>query len=118
MAYADYTYYIDIYKGRILPERDFNYLSERAAEFMDNVTFGRIKTQNCALFEDNIKKCNCELAEYAYKSDVIKNITSETIGDYSVSYAQCAQRAADIRKNQYQITAKHLLNTGLMYRGV
>lgn len=117
MAYADYTYYIDIYKGRILLERDFAYYSERAAEFMDNVTFGRIKTQNCALFEDNIKKCNCELAEYAYKSNM-RNIISETIGDYSVSYAQYAQQAADIRKNQYQIIAKHLLDTGLMYRGV
>lgn len=115
MAYADYDYYINNYKSSILSESDFNFLSERAAEFMDSVTFGRLKTQDCTEFDDNIKKCNCELAEAVYKSDVQKKITSESIGEYSVSYAQ---QTADSHKNQYQIVVKHLLNTGLMYRGL
>ena len=75
----------------------FRTLSERASEFVDMVTFYRINTDilKDKSVESLIKKCTCAIAEAYYIYDITQlngetvtgAKTSESIGQYSVSWA-------------------------------
>ncbi|MCH5349202.1 MAG: hypothetical protein J1E40_07755 [Oscillospiraceae bacterium] len=87
MAYADYAYYSEIYKGT-LSESDFQRLSERASDYIDGRTNYILKTADISEdMEERVRKACCALAE------IIENIntggikTRETVGNYSVGYA-------------------------------
>ena len=98
MAYVDFGYYQDFYLGKLITDMEqFRTLSERASEFVDMVTFYRINTD---IFKDKsveslIKKCTCAIAEAYYIYDITQSNgetvtgakTSESIGQYSVSWA-------------------------------
>ena len=98
MAYVDFGYYQDFYLGKLITDMEqFRTLSERASEFVDMVTFYRINTD---IFKDKsveslIKKCTCAIAEAYYIYDITQlngetvtgAKTSESIGQYSVSWA-------------------------------
>ena len=119
MAYADFDYYINIYNGGKVSEDKFDYLAERASDFIDKITFNRLKNGDYPEFQDKIKKCCCALAEIVGDYEKSRNnseIASETIGSYSVSYKNIS---AENYQSSMQNTAKqYLIHTGLMYRGV
>lgn len=111
MAYADYAFYHTIYRGKPIPDCDFDSLAERASEIIDLHTLGKAKTYTA---DDSVKKACCAVVECLFVSDTASNIKSESIGNYSVSYA-------DSPSNQTLITSKlnlHLAMTGLLYRGI
>lgn len=119
MAYADYDFYVNIYKGGSIPADKFDYLAERASDFMDTITFNRLKNSDYLEFQNKIKKCCCALAEIVGDYEKSRNnseIASETIGSYSVTYKSAS---AEVYHSSMQNTAKqYLIHTGLMYRGV
>lgn len=93
MAYADYIFYKNTYKGKLSGE-DFDILSERATELIDGYTdhfiarHGEIESLSADLAL-RVKKCCCALAE---AMNLSKNgssgaVTSEKVGDYSVTYS-------------------------------
>lgn len=88
MAYADYTFYTVAYYGSKIPEAEYPYFSERASEYLDSLSFAETD-------EINLAKACCACAEIMYSAQPEKQITSEKVGDYSVSYAQVQTSAAD-----------------------
>lgn len=117
MAYADYDYYVNTYRGGIVTADKFDCFAERASDFMDTVTFDRLKNQDYSEYQDKIQKCCCALAENLNKYDTGNfDKTSETIGEYSVSFNHKSE--SDIKKSMHSIVSEYLGNTGLMYRGI
>ena len=127
--YVDFIYYRDSFGGTTIPEANFIKLERKARVFIDDVTFDRLKNDT-TLIDDTVKECLCEIMECNYKLDQEeaetggKLISSETIDQYSVTYA-----VSDIEKNEvdksrinftkfYNIARQYLSNTGLLYRGV
>ena len=93
MAYADYDFYKNTYKGKLSGE-DFEILSERATVLIDGYTdffivrHGGIEALPADLAL-RVKKCCCALAEVVKSAGNGSSgiVTSEKVGDYSVTYA-------------------------------
>jgi len=118
MSYADYTYYSTEFLGNVIAEADFPRLALRASAQIDRITFARSATD-----VDNttaIKNAMCAVAEEIQRQESNENadgITSESQGQYSVSYGANSSRS---RTNQQKIedAAKFWLETtGLMFAG-
>ncbi|MBW8383961.1 MAG: hypothetical protein K0M69_15760 [Youngiibacter sp.] len=109
--YASFAFYTGTYGGSLIPtEVEFDRMALRAEATIDYLTFDRIETAT-----DAIKSCECELAEAEYRSLATggKEVASEKVGTYSVTYAtQTSERA-----RQKAIVTRWLGHTGLMYRG-
>lgn len=93
MAYADYDFYKNVYRG-LLPEADFERLSERASDYIDGRTNYIFLT--AGITEDmelRLKKACCAISE-VFEENKSGVKTSENVGDYSVSYAVTSQRTA------------------------
>ena len=109
--YADYAFYTDTYGGTIIPtEVIFDRMALRAEATIDYLTFDRIETVT-----DAIKHCECELAEAEYRNMAAggKEVASEKVGTYSVTYTTQASESA----RQKSIVSRWLGHSGLMYRG-
>lgn len=135
MAYADFPYYRDFFKGTLInDENAFRTLAERSSEFIDTVTFDRLVDESLlSRFKEKIQKCCCALSELFFRrcsADKLldaKNAveTSETIGAYSVSFAnpydyvkEISLSDSDFKKILRSTALQYLGNTGLMFRGV
>ncbi|MCD8383279.1 MAG: hypothetical protein LUC30_10305 [Clostridiales bacterium] len=117
MAYADYTFYEGFWYGNVVPEDDFPRLAERASDFLDTATGGRLRgiTNEWAL--KRIGKAACAVAEKLYLLELaeaaavaaassaasIANgtatgaVASQSAGAESVSYASLSQTADGAR---------------------
>ena len=137
MAYTDFPYYQDFFKGNLIPnEAVFCVFAERASEWIDTVTFDRLQDKDLFnLHKIKIQKCTCALAEKFFKRSLAflngvpnsENLpkTSESIGAYSVSYAniydyiqELSLTDEDFQKSLKSTALHYLGNTGLMFRGV
>ena len=97
MAYADYAYYSNVYKGT-LSEADFERLSERASDYIDGKTNYILKTAGIPEdMEERVKKACCALSEVIRNNEAGGAKTSEKVGDYSVSYTAGTSRTAEQR---------------------
>lgn len=89
MAYADYEFYTTSYFGSVVPETDFPRLAERASDFVDTMTFGRLVDglPTNERSQKRIKKAVCSLSELLYQLELAeKNATSyATMNGSSVS---------------------------------
>lgn len=93
MAYADYDYYLNVYKGtEIQGQNNFIPVAEDASRRMDVATCFRLEQSPYAT-SDIVRKCCCAVAEALYaakNSGVIDGdgriIASETVGDHRISY--------------------------------
>lgn len=135
MAYADFPYYRDFFKGTLISDENaFRTLAERSSEFIDTVTFDRLVDEALLnRFKEKIQKCCCALSELFFRrcsADKLLDAenaieTSETIGAYSVSFAnpydyvkEISLSDSDFKKILRSTALQYLGNTGLMYRGV
>ena len=137
MTYADFPYYQDFFKGTLIQdEAVFRTVAERASEFIDTVTFDRLQDESLSdLHKNKIQKCTCALAEQIFRRNLAfangvpdsegLPKTSESIGAYSVSYAnpydyvqELSLTDADFQKSLKSTALRYLGNTGLMFRGV
>ena len=120
MAYADFGYYQDFFLGKLITDMEqFRTLSERASEFVDMVTFYRINTDilKDKSVESLIKKCTCAIAEAYYIYDITQlngetvtgAKTSESIGQYSVSWANPLDTLENLTGGNFQSHLKKLL---------
>lgn len=137
MAYADFPYYQDFFKGTLIQsEETFRTFAERASEFIDTVTFDRLQDKNILdTYQIKVSSCACALAEQFFRrntafsngipsaDDMPK--TSESIGAYSVSFAnpydylqELSMSDSDFKKSLKSVILRYLGNTGLLYRGV
>jgi hypothetical protein len=114
--YADYTFYTETYKGSLITEAAFNELSERASEFLEMATFGAVESaSHDTAYTDKIKKACCAVAEAIKKNRDGGDITSESTGKVSKSYAKSETSETSRMMNAALF---HLSSTGLLYRGL
>ena len=135
MAYADFPYYQDFFIGTAITDTGmFRQLSERASDYLDMITFGKLCLKIPDEYETLVKKCCCAIAEaiYLFLQDYLnsdgagKSKTQETIGAYSVSYASISDTVSALLNGEnsglqdylYNIAMRYLGRTGLLYRGV
>ena len=135
MAYADFPYYRDFFKGTLInDENAFRTLAERSSEFIDTVTFDRLSDEELLnRYKNKIQKCTCALSELLFRKNSADRLlnaenmpeTSETIGAYSVELAnpydyvkEISMSDSDFRKILRGTALQYLGNTGLMFRGV
>ena len=112
MAYADYSFYQD--RGGQMSASDFNKYATNASDYIDYISSDNAKSYSDT--EDRLKKCCCVLADEMAKNEKREGISSESIGSYSVSYAESKQ--ADIQRRYANICCMFIGSTGLMYRGL
>lgn len=94
MAYADYTFYTDVYYGDQISEGDFPRLSERASDYIRAVTQGISDKTTEETSVVSLKKAMCAVAEViqdegritskAFSGDA--TVSSESVGSWSRSY--------------------------------
>lgn len=135
MSYADFKYYQDDFKGTLIKDEDaFRTIAERSSEFIDTVTFDRLADEALLnRFKEKIQKCCCALSELFFRrcsADKLLDAenaveTSETIGAYSVHFAnpydyvkEISLSDSDFKKILRSTALQYLGNTGLMFRGV
>lgn len=137
MAYADYSFYTDVYLGNVIPSDDFNRVAQRASDIIDVFTSDRI---TATVIADNdtytkIKKANCALAEQIYYDEQsaavggggssTANIKSIKAGEETITYnsqSSSAKTAFQVQKDKYQtalsVISTYLSGTGLLYMGI
>ena len=123
MAYADYEFYTTSYFGSVVPETDFPRLAERASDFVDTMTFGRLVDglPSNERSQKRIKKAVCSLAELMYQIELAEKnatnaaasgtsttigsggsttgiVTSVSSGSESISYATPQQIGASAKE--------------------
>lgn len=111
MTYVDYTFYSSQYMGNKIKEQEFEKYEVIAKSIVDVYTFNRIKEP-----DTNIKMAMCEIIDTIknLEENEGKQIVSEKVGTYSVSYSASEQSDSIFRK----ILKRWLAHTGLLYRGV
>lgn len=129
MAYANYEFYTNQFFGDSISGTDFPRLAMRASYFLDYYTMGKAKKNPDA---QELKMACCAVAEQyktieAAKKAVSDSIggagvkKSETVGSYSVSYADGEENAksviSDASTSLVNAARLYLAGTGLLYRG-
>lgn len=115
MPYATHEYYLNTYldgetdDSKTIPTPQVYRYLRQASSYLNGITLGRIGSE----VTDSIKDCTCEIAEALYLHDKRDGISSENNDGYSVSYTP-----DDLDGKVYDIAVRHLLPTGLLYRGV
>lgn len=119
MADINYNEYKDFSFGSVIPEEKFVAYADFAMEYINYITMNRLKTMNEAPVEAR-KAVYAVINEKARiekdKQDGI--ITSEKVGDYSVSFSRPTDSRSTEEKRLYKVARMYLAHTGLLYRGV
>lgn len=116
MAYATYEFYQSSYRGNTIPEADFARLSERASEYIDQVTFDRAATYDDTT--DLLKKACCAVAESYQLNENGGGVVGETIGKITRNYASGVSTAPTEDQRLYKAVSRYLAYTDLLYLGV
>lgn len=124
MAYADYSFYRDVYLGST-PENAFPFLAEQAAAYLDRLTFGRagqlLKRTPTPLTEPEnsppdvlaIRKACCAVVDELYRLQTIGDLQSENTKGYSVAY-----RAGESKGRRIRNAAALWLPSWMFYKGI
>lgn len=117
--YADYSFYQNVFKGKLINSEDaFDRTAIEASLFLNESTLGRI---NEPVVIDEVKMAVCAVAEIIHKEYVQNNedqIASESVGPHSVSYVKKIKTAEEYTKEKQKVVRLYLSGTGLLYRGI
>ena len=121
VSYTTLTYYKDTYlMGRTAAISDalFPYYALKATQELKKWTGDNV--DETATFPDEIQMCVCELAEHLYTavSTDAKAVTSEKVGEYSVSYGSTEDKAKAQRLAVRNIIYNWLASTPYIERGI
>ena len=127
---VDYEYYSKNYGGSSIPESSFQKKVIEASSKVNYYTSNRI---NKDVLNDNIRNTTCEIAEFIYSQDILKekvlsdekSKASETVGPHSVTYVnnKSYQEKRILTNDEldyecYKICYRYLVLTGLMCRSL
>lgn len=126
MAYADYTFYTDVYKGDMNAE-EFERWAAKADLQIDRLTTGRAASAPESM-ERALSLCCCAVADqlrtWHDQDSRTQNglVASETVDGYSVSYRTNGtedDRTVTRRRELHNVCVDHLTwPVNLMYTGV
>ena len=126
--YVDYSYYENNYlQGReaVIPSTSFNFYGMKATNEIRSRIFNVV-----IIIDEDVKNCACEIAEFLYEEDMEqrsiskvneKGVSSESVGEYSVSYVNTKSEEYSLKNREVKITTimrNWLGNKGWMNRGV
>lgn len=119
-VYADKEFYKNEYLcGRkAVIDTAFEFYARQATQKIKSYTFDNIDETN---IPDCVRMCCCDVAELIFKFDKSSKhngISSESVGDQSVSYESTDSQMQTLHKNIKSVVYSWLAETGLMYRGV
>lgn len=129
--YCDFKYYTNVYKGKEVPETDFNSLVLKASIEIKEQTFGR-SDNTSGISNEAVKLCTCFLVDKIKEYDTLKetskkqnNVKTESLGKWSKTFENKTVKELDeeYEVETYNIINKHLANyedndgTLLLYRG-
>lgn len=112
MAYADFTFYTEEYKGKAIIEADFNRLVTRASSYLDSITQGRASSYSA---DNAVKMAACAVADAWLTNEQGGELQSQSVGSWSKSYAVKA-KSTDSRL--YDAAKLYLGSTGLLSRWI
>ena len=119
--YAEYDFYQNDYKGSVIPDAPaYDRAAIEASAFLDYITHNRIKELTEALMV-KVKLAQCAIADVCYKQaqdDVANVVSSETVGNHSVSYAVTKTSYKQRELEKYSKAKIYLHGTGLLYGGL
>lgn len=114
---VEYDFYMQIYGGANISEKEWRRLSQKAMQRLQQFTFDRLPESWEGQPWVNQAKCAvCEMAEYLLIQENGSGKASESTDGYSVSYDTGS--GGDARRSLYDIARVYLGNTGLLYAGV
>lgn len=119
-VFADYNFYKSEYlcgKNAVIDTASFDFYARKATQMIKTYTFNNIDESN---IPECVKLCCCEVAELLYKdenSTNTKSISSERVGDVSVSYESADNQRQALSKNIRTVIRSWLADSGLLYRG-
>ena len=105
-AYVYYKFYLRDYRlgsAPVIPKLDFPFYEQQARTNINGYIL-----QMPEKIPDEVKFLTCELADYLYMNEGSENKTAESQTGRNVTYD---------KGTVYSIITRHLLNTGLLYRG-
>ena len=121
--YAEYDFYLNDYKGSVIPDApNYDRAAVGASAFLDYVTHNRIKAEELTdAIMAKVKLAQCAVADVCYKQaqdDVANVVSSETVGNHSVSYAVAKVGFKQRELEKYSKAKIYLHGTGLLYGGL
>ena len=124
-SYVTYTYYTTTFLGTVIASADFAQLALRASAVLDSITFNRVAaivlTATDIVTIDKIKMATCAVAEelqtLALAGSSGGGIKSESLGSYSVSYADGSKMSLTDTQKLSNAASLYLGSTGLMFKG-
>ena len=121
MAYATFEYYRDTFLGNVIQEADFDRLSLRASEYIgkrNEPKLVRLVAEELAELRgisiEEVEKATCAVAEKIQAQESKAEVTSESVGSYSVTYKTST---TTYDQELVKLLKLYLGNTGLLYRG-
>lgn len=118
MAYIDFEYYTKESIFNSVEDKEFHIYENKVEFYIKEKTLG--KSDN---YEgEELKRCVVELIDtlksYDDKAKAVKGISSEKVGEYSVSYNSISDLESQKEKDMKEVLNKYLGLTGLLFRGV
>lgn len=114
MAWVDWNYWANEYRGGQIGQEEFYRLEAAARRYVDRQTFGRIDP---AQLTDSIKNAVCAVIEAMTANEQGGGLSAESIGEYSVSYVSGISKAPTEGQRLKEALRLHLGDSGLLYRG-
>lgn len=121
--YAGYDFYLNDYKGSVIPDApSYDRAAVEASAYIDYITHNG--TMDDILPEAvmvKVKLAQCAVADVCYKQardDVANVVSSETVGNHSVSYAASKVGFKQREQEKYSKAKTYLRGTGLLYGGL
>ena len=118
-SYVSKEYYLNTYKGKIIPDDEIEKKLEDASMDVDTLTFNRIVARgfdNLTTFQkDIIKKVVCKLADFEFENEdmincVLQNYSLNGVSmQFGSSWNVLVQNGIAVKRDTYQI----LCQTGL-----
>jgi hypothetical protein len=115
-VFVNYEFYKTEYHGSAIGEGDqFDNLAIRASAFLTRISYGRAKESI-----PEVKMAACAVIDAFVKYEAREGISSESVGNHSVSYGSSARDGGDLplESRMYNEAAIYLEDTGLLYRGL
>lgn len=120
--YADYAFYSGAYAGTAVSESDFPALARDASNFIDRITFGRLKTGTPVTEDVQLATCavidRMHAARQSGALEVNVAVKSENNDGFSQTFAAPGDVRAELQADYTDAAAAYLLYTGQMDRSV
>ena len=102
---ATYEFYTQTFLGRKIPEDVFAYYAARAGEFI-TARYGSVPAG------EMLDKAVCACAEVCYSSEPGTVLSSEKVGDYSVTYSGGADMSQSLESRLVAVLSVYLPAVG------